>query len=187
MIKFATAQKSAKPRGKYADFILYGYAVILVVMAVAQLYAFEDFVPLLDSFGFTIAQAHAYILAAALVTSEVFALPFLLKMYVSPLFRVTSMVLAWLAPLLWVYIISAVFASVNAVQDAGFLGGAVTVPFGWWCLVFAYGMVGLAAWSTWSLWPFGELGSSKSQGNKNNLRFRKKSKSHTLLERKSKK
>lgn len=153
MIRFAEAVKSPQPKGRWSNVALYGYAVILVVMAVSQLYAFEDFMPLLDSFGITSSQGQAYILAAVIVISEVFALPFLLKMYVSPLFRMMSMVFMWVVALLWFSISTYVYFSVNAVQDAGFLGGAVTVPFGWWCLVFAAGLIVCAAWSSWSMWP----------------------------------
>lgn len=153
MMKFAETTAPPKMKNKNVKIVSLVFAGLLIVMVVGQLYAFEEFVPLLVSFDLGGGQPRATLIASLLVTAEVFALPFLLRMYVSPLFRVMSMGMGWLAAAIWLFITVSVVSRVNAVQDAGFLGGAITVPFGWWSVLFAVVLAFFAGWVSWGMWP----------------------------------
>lgn len=142
-----------KPKNQSIQIASLALAGILIVMVVSQLFAFEDFVPLIYHFGLFGGQPEAKILASFLVTAEVFALPFLLRMYVNPLMRVVSMVLGWFVAGLWFYMTIVATGGGKMLNDSGFLGTAVTVPVGWWSVVFAMGLVALTAWVSWGLWP----------------------------------
>lgn len=160
MTKFATVTPSPNMKSQSVRYVALAYAAVLVVMAVAQLFKFEEFVPILASFGLGGGERTAQILASVLVVAEVFALPYLLRIYVSPLFRIVSMLLGWLVVLLWAYLILTVLGSVNAVTDAGFLGTAIEVPFGWWNIIIVFLMALLMAIATWGMSP--ELPGRKS-------------------------
>ena len=153
MIRFAQTTPPRQAKTNYARYVALVYAGMLVGMAVAQLFEYEDFVPLLQSFGLAGGESAAMVCAGVIVIAEVFALPFLLRMYVSPLMRVLSMVLGWLVAAIWTYILVVLTFSVNAVTDTGMLGTAVTVPSGWWNLGYAVVLIVLAGWSSWGLWP----------------------------------
>ncbi|WP_432713381.1 hypothetical protein [Pedobacter sp.] len=153
MTKLAEPTVPPKPKTPAVQYGALLLAGLLTVMVVAQLFKFEEMIPLVESFGLGGGESQATILVSVLVIAQVFALPFLLRMYVSPLMRVTSMVLGWVAATLWLYMMVGVYMTVNAVGDSGFLGTTVTVPFGWWSVAFAVLLVGLAGWASWGMWP----------------------------------
>lgn len=153
MVTFARTTPPPKVKNSKTPFVALALAGLCIVMAVGQLYAFEEFVPLLTSFGLGGGEARATVIASLLVTGEVFALPFLLRMHVSPLMRIVSMVAGWLVSITWIYITVSVALSVNAVNDAGFLGGALALPFGWWSVAYVVLLALLTAWVSWKMWP----------------------------------
>ncbi|HEX6258292.1 MAG TPA: S26 family signal peptidase [Candidatus Saccharimonadales bacterium] len=84
------------------------YAALLSTMAVAQLVSFEDFITLLQRYTFN-GKETAQLVASLVVTAEVLAIPALLNMALSRLFRRLSLGLAGVVALFWL-IIAAVFA-----------------------------------------------------------------------------
>ena len=153
MMILAEPTAPRKPKNKVVEYGALAFAGLLVVMVVAQLFKFEEMVPLVESFNLGGGEARATLIVSVLVAAEVFALPFLLRMYVSPLMRIMSMVLGWIVAAIWLYLMIGVAMTVHAVSDSGFLGTAVTVPFGWWSVGFALVLTGLAAWISWGQWP----------------------------------
>lgn len=90
MSVFPKAVKAADPRNYlFVALGIFG-AGLFTVLAVVHLFKFEDSVNL--------------VLSALLVASEVFALPFLLRMPLSPLFRWFSMLCGWVAVMIWLYL-----------------------------------------------------------------------------------
>jgi hypothetical protein len=129
------------------------YAVILVILALCQLFTYDHFPELVDSFGLPGGTALAYTLTAVLVTAEVFALPFLLRMPLSPAFRWFSLLCAGLVPAIWLYLTAWLAAMQPAVNNVGLLGTLVEIMPGWWA-VFISGALGImAVWAIWGLWP----------------------------------
>lgn len=133
--------------------IIYTYVLILVVFILCQLFAFDDFLRLLDSFWLPGGLPTAHILGSFLVVCELFALPFLLRMNLSPLMRVVSMVLSWLVPAIWLFLTLWINLTVNAISNVGFLGTIVQIMPGWWAVYVSVALALLAIWSSWGLWP----------------------------------
>ena len=150
---FVQATDAGKPKTKNVKTIALLYAAVILVFVVAQLFSFEDFMTLLDSFVLPGGSRTAQILAAVIVIAEVFALPFLLRMRLSPAMRVVSMVCGWLVALIWLALSLWVMLSVNAISNIGFLGDVVHLTPGWWTVLFSVALGILAAWASWGMWP----------------------------------
>ena len=130
-------------------------AGIYVVMAVAQLFTYDDFVIIVQSYNLPLSQVGIAIAPALIVVCEVFSLPFLLRMTLSTAFRWLSMILGWLVAITWLFISywGATSAS-NLVSNVGFLGNLVVLPPGWWS-VGLFGCISvLIVWASWGLWPY---------------------------------
>ncbi|TAL14434.1 hypothetical protein EPN95_02990 [Patescibacteria group bacterium] len=132
------------------------YSAILVVFAVTQLFSFSDFQMLVRSFWLPGGIPLAYLLSAIIVIAEVLALPFLLRMKVSSLFRVLSMVLGWAVAGIWLGVSLWLVLTVNAVTNIGFFGTVVEFTPGWWSVLVSMALCTLAAWSSWGMWPLGK-------------------------------
>ena len=151
---FVKATPAKKPKTRDAQQIAYLYAFILVVFVVTQLFTFSDFLRLLESFWLPGGTTIAYLLGGIIVVSEVFALPFLLGMSLSPLMRVVSMVLGWLVALIWIKLALWLMLTVNAVSNIGYFGTMIRLTPGWWAVFFGIALGILTAWASWGMWPF---------------------------------
>jgi len=129
------------------------YAIILIVFVLAQLFTFDDFLILLDSFWLPGGKPVACLLGSIIVVCEVFAVPFLLNVKMSPLMRDISMVLGWLVPIIWLKLSLWLVLTVNAVSNIGLLGTKIRLMPGWWAVFFSVALGVLAFWSSWGLWP----------------------------------
>src|SRR5690606_29389792 len=98
---FVKAVPAQQPRTKESSQIALLYAVILVIFAVGQLFTFDKFIELVPSFQLPLGEVLQFAVAPLLVMAEVLALPFLLRMTLSPAFRWLSMVCGWLVAGLW--------------------------------------------------------------------------------------
>jgi hypothetical protein len=141
------------PKTKDVRRIATFYAIILVIMAVTQLFTFDEFLKLVTSFNFPGGVRYAYFITALLVVSEVFALPFLLRMALSPAFRWLSMVLGWLVALIWAKLTIWLVIQDSVVSNVGFLGTVVNLMPGWWAIFMSIALGILAAWASWGMWP----------------------------------
>lgn len=157
MSVFARAVPASKPRTKESQNVAYFYAVILVVFALTQLFTFDTFVGLVEDFGFPGGTPIAHLVAGIIVASEVFALPFLLRMRLSPLMRLFSMGLGWLVAVIWLKIsLWAVLIDTSA-SNIGMFGSLVDLVPGWWAVFISIALGLLAAWASWGLWPAKQL------------------------------
>jgi hypothetical protein len=153
MSVFARVTDGASPKSKNIIPISLMYSAILVIFAVAQLFTFDDFQNLIDSFWLPGGAPVAYFLSGFIVVAEVFALPFLLRMRVSPLMRYVSMFLGWFVPLFWLCISLWLQLTVNAVNNVGMVGTVAKLMPGWWAVLFSAALAILAVWISWGLWP----------------------------------
>ena len=144
---------ASKPRTKESRQIAYSYAFLLIVLVLCQLFTFDKFITLLQSFAFPGGDMMAHLVASIIVVSEVFALPFLLELNLSPLMRVVSMVFGWIAPLLWFKLALWLIFSVNTATNTGLLGTVVGIVPGWWMVYITVALGLIAAWASWGLWP----------------------------------
>jgi len=140
-------------RTKDAKHVAIFYALILVILVVAQLFTYDTFLQLVTTFELPGGRQVAYFLTSFLVAAEVFALPFLLRMSLSRAFRWVSMVCGWLVALIWVFITVWIAITEPAVSSVGLLGTVTEIMPGWWNVFISLSFVILAAWAAWGLWP----------------------------------
>lgn len=128
-------------------------AVVLVVVIVAQLFTFEDFLSIFVDMHLA-SDATTYLVASSLVSAEVFSLPFLLRLKLSPAMRVFSMLLLWIVSVSWFAIGVILPITEPGMSTSGLLGSLVDVKPGYPLIISSILFGLLTAWSTWGLWPF---------------------------------
>lgn len=162
-MKFARAEPASAPKTDTAPRVALFYAVILLIMAVAQLFSFEKFIPLVEGFGLPGGHGTAALVASVLVIIEVFALPFLLRMRLSPLMRIVSMVCGWLVVAAWLKL--AIWANIagSSMDNMGIFGPSLMLPVGWWVIPYVVALGILAAWASWGMWPVGTTRTKRSK------------------------
>lgn len=148
------AKNAPQPRTKNIGIIAQFFAALLLVMAIGQLFSFEKFIPLLQEFNFPGGDPTALFVATVVVTSEIFALPFLLRMKLSPLMRIVSMICGWVAVSAWLKLTLWAIMTKPNVDTVGLLGASVDLPVGWWSVLVSLALIVLAVWTTWGLWPY---------------------------------
>jgi len=149
------AQPTAAPisKSKESRIVSFALAGLLVFMVVAQLFTFEDFPDVIAGMWLPGGEALATVLAASIVSTEVFALPFLLGIRLSVAMRVVSMVLGWLVIAAWIAVSLWQNITANFISNTGILGDTISLPVGWWS-VFVFVAIGvLMAWASWGMWP----------------------------------
>lgn len=140
-------------RTKETQRMSYLYAGLLVVLAVTQLFTFEEFIELVPAFNLPFGQGFTYALAPLIVATEVFAIPFLLRMKLSVAFRWLSMLCGWFVAAMWTFISFWIVLTNPAVETVGYFGTLVTLVPGWWAVCVGGALCILAVWTSWGLWP----------------------------------
>jgi len=153
MIFIGKITKTRQPKTIDSLKVAYMYAIMLIICVVCQLFTFEKFVPLIESFGLPWGELGAKIIAFIIVTCEVFSLPFLLRIDVWQVFRVKSMILSWIVPLIWLFLAIWINLSPINISTVGFLGTVVNLVPGWWAVFFSISLGILSFWASWGLWP----------------------------------
>lgn len=153
MSLFVQPTSAPTPKTSNTFWVSLALAAILVILAVAQLYKFEEFPEAIAALGLAGGHTWASMYAALLVVGEVLALPFLLRMTLSPAMRIVSMVSGWLVIVAWLAISVWSNVTVGYIANSAILGATIPVTAGWWtvCIFVALGV--LAAWSAWGMWP----------------------------------
>jgi hypothetical protein len=150
---FRKPTPAPKPQSKEAASMSTLYAVLIVIMVVAQLFTFEAFLELFVAFELPGGRPIAYTLASSLIAFQVFALPFLLRMSISPAFRWVSLFSAGIVADIWLFVTIWLVIVMPPVANVGFLGTVVDLQPGVWALFVAVAFGVLAIWATWGLWP----------------------------------
>jgi len=133
---FPKSQSIAKPKLLSLQAATLYMALFFVVAALSQLFAFEAYPDVLKGYGIPFISDFALPLAALVVTLEVFAVPALLWMKLSPLMRVVSIVSGWLVLAHWLFV--GVWQSLAdfPIPNAGLFGAKVHLPQGWWLVSY---------------------------------------------------
>jgi len=153
MRQFIKSTPALKPKTKESGQVAYLYSFILIVLVLCQLFTFDKFTLLLESFALPGSLVTEHLVASLIVVSEVFALPFLLGLKISSLMRVVSMVFGGVAPLIWFVLSLWLIFATNSAHNFGLLGTVVTLVPGWWAMYVSVALIMLAAWASWGLWP----------------------------------
>lgn len=152
MAHFAKATKAKKPHSQTAKVVAWVYAAVIVIMLIAQLVAFEKFIPLMSDYKLVGGHGTATLVACLIVFTEVFSIPFLLRMALSPLMRWMSLICGLLVATLWSKL-AFVGLMGTQVHNSGLLGADVTLNTGAAQAIVALVLVVLAVWSAWGLRP----------------------------------
>lgn len=146
------AQSTPAPTPKTSNIRAIGLltAALFVMLAVTQLFTFEQFGDVLALYYAGLLDGGAALVAAAcIVILEVAAIPFFLAMPLSVAARAVSMIAGWLTVLVWSML--AVY-SLNGGYTA-LLGATIELSGGWWQLCFIAALGILVAWVSWGMWP----------------------------------
>lgn len=125
-MKQAIAQFPKNKVGEQVIIFIYILAALIILMVVSQLMTIEKLLPIMDSYqlpgGSSIVKALVFVMA----TSGVFALPFLLRMRLSPLFRIASAALLNIYSLIWLAL--GVWVTINnpPLSGTGVFGSLLT-------------------------------------------------------------
>lgn len=150
---FVQSSAASKPKTRQVRYASIALTAIFIVLAVAQLYSYEDFPDVIASMWLPGGRLFASIWAAIIVILEVAALPFLLSFQLSLAMRVVSMVAAWIALAFWLVISIWETTSVNALSNGGILGATVSVAPGWWLVGTIVALGIMMAYVSWGMWP----------------------------------
>lgn len=150
---FVQATPATPPRTKNIISISLLAAGIITAMIIGQLFTFEDFPAVIAALWLPGGEVVARSLAAFLVVAELLALPFLLSMPSSPLFRIVSMVLGWIVAGLWLGLAVWENVMVMMISNSGIFGATIPLPVGWWTVLFSLTLSILLGWAAWGMWP----------------------------------
>jgi hypothetical protein len=153
MSLFVESTPAVKSKNRNVYIASLAFAAILILMVVAQLFKFETFPDVVVDIWSLEASGLASVYAALIVSLEVTAIPFLLGMRLSPAMRIVSMVAGWSVVLMWLATSVGMNLSSRAYASSGLLGDTLTLPVGWWSVLFCLGLTALAAWVAWGMWP----------------------------------
>jgi len=150
---FVKTTPAPKPRTIHSLKVSIFYAVILTAVAVIQLFNFEDFLAYVQTLNFPFGSGLNYVFVPLMVVAEVFALPFLLRMDLSPLFRYLSLYLGLLAAALWIFL--ACWVVLSGAPDVAIRpsGSFISILPGFYAIFITLALGVLAIWSAWGLWP----------------------------------
>lgn len=150
---FVKAVKPNEPKTKDTVKIAYLYIGILLFFLVTQILTFKGLLNLAESWGLPGGTTFSNWLVASLIFAEIFALPFLLRLRLSPLARILSMIMTWVVPALWLAISLWINLTENAISNIGMMGDLVQLVPGWWAALLSVAIGILAAWVSWGMWP----------------------------------
>lgn len=124
------ATNAPKAKSRKLLFIPYVTSAILLVMLLSQLATFDKFVPILAGYHLNGGLLMAQLTAVGIVVSELFALPFLWRMKLSPLARVCSSLLGFAAGLFWLSLGIIGIVQAKQMANTGLFGSLVHLQSG---------------------------------------------------------
>lgn len=139
-MKFAEAIDAPKMTRNQA-LVATTIAAIFTTMAVSQLFAFEDYPQLITTMKLIADPSWSLPVGALVVIGEVFSLPFLLRMRLSPLMRVLSKYSGWLTLFYWFVVSLWQVIAPFTIVNSGFLGVKISILEGWSLLIFVVGVM----------------------------------------------
>lgn len=148
-MKLALSQYPKNKIDQKITFFTLALAVLLIITVVAQLMTLDKFIPIIENYQLPGGSPTAKITVYLITVSAIFALPFLLRMSLSPLFGWLSVLLLNIYSLTWVVLGAWIVIQNPPLIGTGILGGlpkslpgSLVLPFGLFLLVAS----GLATW-----------------------------------------
>lgn len=151
---FAQVQTAQKPRSQSAQIVAWVYAGVLILVSMAQLFEFENFVPLFRDMAFPGGDGTGTLLACLIVFMQVFSIPYLLRMPLSVAMRWCGLAFSLLVPIMWLGIAVWVLTGApDSAMNAGLLGTKIMDITAVQQIIGAVVLFTLAVWSAYGLWP----------------------------------
>ena len=148
-----TTPTKPEPIAKTYQIISYGLGLFAAGIAVVQMVSFEEFASALQDYGLGI---NSIALAIMLIALEIFSVPFLFRLSLSPLARLLSALCVVLLPCAWTLLTALALTSHANVPNAGYLGGFADMRMSGLVLLFN------VSWLTAVGFGFGQLGGYKA-------------------------
>lgn len=139
-IKATLPPKLKKP---YALKVLWVLAIIMIGFALAHLVRIDKLIP---TIGGILTPVGASWFVVLVVIVEVFALPYLLQLRLSPLMRVVSGAFVVLAPLAWTCL--AIWTAGSG-HSTGQFSSYISTPGSWWLIIFNLAWLSVSYWVLW--------------------------------------
>lgn len=143
-MKHISATPPPKLQNKKLYILACIYALVIVVCMLGQLYRFDNILSFAGESNISNSQI-GVVFWTVLQMIQLFALPFLLRIHISSLMRIVSMIAAMLVPIFWA-ILAGWQLSVGS-QVVGIFGTEVEMLNVWWvtAIVATIGVVGFSA------------------------------------------
>lgn len=119
--------------------------LVMLVLAVLQLFRFEDFPGLIESMQIPGGATTAFLLAILFPLLEILSLPYLFSMRIPKWLRKLSLGAAVAAGVLWVIVTAWTSINMGASVDSGIFGATLPTTSGWWSVAFSI----LLLWSVY--------------------------------------
>lgn len=150
-MKFGLSHSPVSPVSPTTFLLCWGIVGVLIVMASLQLIAYEKFVPIIQNYHLFDNPSTSQIFSAFIIITEVMAMPFLLRMRVSPLLRSLSAGCLVLTVLWWLTLgIYGTFID-SSITKTGLLGGFLSSTSSFIVLAFAILLAVVSVMVIWRL------------------------------------
>lgn len=150
-MKLATAKFPKNKMGPTTIIFSYGLVVVIISMVVSQLMTIEKLLPIMENYQLSGGSASAKSIIFLSATSGVFSLPFLLRMSLSPLFRIFSAFLLNVYALIWLSLGLWINVYDPPLIGTGLFGGLLKSIPGEVVLPFATLLLASTIFTTWLL------------------------------------
>jgi len=139
------AIKPPKNRKTYAMPVAWTLASIFLIFVLVHLIRIDKLIPVVAE---TLGTTGATWFVSLIVIMEVFALPFLLRLRLSPLFRIMSGLFVVLVPLIWTCF---TIWAINNGHSTGQFSSYVSTPSSWWLIILDLLWLVISYWTLWLL------------------------------------
>ena len=132
-----------KLKKPYAVTLLWILAGVMLAFALLHLIRIDKLIPVITE---VLGEAGATWFVVIAVLGEVFALPYLLRMKLSPAFRIKSGLWVLLVPLMWTCL--SIWALGNG-HSTGQFSSYISLPASWWLIALNLLWLGVSYWVLW--------------------------------------
>lgn len=127
-----------EPSARWARLYL---GCFFVVVAVSQLFAFEEYPDIIVSYGIPILSQFSVFVAIIVVLAEITAVPLLIGMKLSRKLKLVSLIASWLVLVYWLKVGLWQSITTEYIPNAGLFGAKVLLPQGWWLVCFIMALI----------------------------------------------
>ena len=114
-----------------------GLAMVITLLLIAQLYTFEDFPEVIESFGLPGGSITVVLLVALIPLVELLSLPYLLSMETDRRIVRVSRYAALGVGVMWALISTLILLSAQPTAQSGIFGATIPLTCGFWAIAYS--------------------------------------------------